>query len=142
MPSRRKKSPRAKYPSKKDDKPLTLLECVEQARLEAEQESYRKYRAIPTVVDGIKFASKREARRYGVLKLMRLAGQIHDLRLQVEFPLVVGGVLVSTYVADFTYREEPGNAYIVEDSKGFRTPVYKLKARLMKAVYGITIRET
>ena len=41
--------------------------------------SYRKYNARKTVVDGIKFDSKKEAARYSELKLMEKAGEIYNL---------------------------------------------------------------
>ena len=102
---------------------------------------YSKYRVKKTEVDGITFDSVREAKRYGTLKLMRLAGEVVDLRLQVAFPLAINGVLICTYVCDFTYRNQAGD-YIVEDAKGFLTREYKMKRKLMKAIYGITIVET
>jgi hypothetical protein len=99
-----------------------------------------KYRAVRTVVDGISFASKKEARRYSELKLMEKAGEIRDLCLQPRYVLNVNNVKVTTYVADFEYWT--GNRRIVEDCKGFRTDVYRLKAKLMDALYGIKIVET
>lgn len=101
-----------------------------------------KYSAQRTTVDGRTFASKKEARRYGQLKLREAAGEIRDLLLQVRFPLEVNGVLVCTYVADFVYLEASDWALVVEDTKGVRTDAYRLKAKLMRAVRGITIRET
>jgi len=99
-----------------------------------------KYRGIPTTCDGIKFASMKEARRYGELKLLLRAGRISDLRLQVRYPLEVNGHLVCTYVSDFDYIE--GGASVTEDVKGFKTPAYKIKRKLMAAIHGIVIRET
>jgi dsDNA-binding SOS-regulon protein len=64
-----------------------------------------KYGAVRTEVDGISFASKKEARRYSELKLLERAGEIADLQLQPRFPLTVNGVRVCTYVADFQYRD-------------------------------------
>ncbi len=100
-----------------------------------------KYRAIPTVIDGKKFASKKEAKRYTELKILNQIGEIHGLRLQVSFSLEVNGFHVCRYVADFVYFDKSGNK-IVEDVKGFLTPQYKLKRKLMKAVFGIEIKET
>jgi Protein of unknown function (DUF1064) len=100
---------------------------------------HSKYRNVPTVVGGIRVASKREARRWGELRLLERAGRISGLRRQVPFRLEINGQLVTTYVADFVYCE--AGAEIVEDSKGVRTAVYKLKAKLMRAVYGVEIRE-
>lgn len=111
-----------------------------------------KYRAVPTVVHGFRFASKAEASRYSELLLLGAAGQLRNLELQPRFDLHVGGVKVGTYVADFRYEERawaPGVLWsslpewrdVVEDVKGVRTPIYALKAKHMKAEYGITIRE-
>lgn len=101
----------------------------------------RKYRNQPIEVDGHKFASKAEARRYGELKLLERAGQIIDLRLQPKFPLEVNGELVCTYIGDFAYYLR--GARIVEDVKSpaSRTPAYRIKVKLLKALTGIVIRE-
>jgi Protein of unknown function (DUF1064) len=50
------------------------------------------------------------------------------------------GALVATYVADFSY--EQAGTMVVEDRKGIRTPAYRLKRRLMRALYGIDILES
>ena len=100
-----------------------------------------KYRNVPTRIDGIRFASKAEARRYQHLKLVQAAGRIHNLRLQPRYPIMVKGALVCTYVADFSYSEIPSGRYVVEDVKGVRTAIYRLKAKLMQAANGITITE-
>jgi ribosomal protein L25 (general stress protein Ctc) len=123
-----------------------------------------KYRAVPTVVDGIRFASKREAKRYQDLKLLERAGQIAGLvydKKQLRWPLAVNGELICTYEADFSYWVHVdgktlkviirGNIIetadvgkvrkVIEDSKGFKTPAYRLKRKLMKAIHGIEIKE-
>lgn len=92
-----------------------------------------KYNAKQTVVDGIKFPSKREAQRYCELKVLEKAGKIKRLELQVRFPLFVAGVKVATYIADFCYYDE--SRRIVEDCKGFLTPVYRLKKKMFEALY-------
>ena len=99
-----------------------------------------KYHAVRTTVDGITFASKKEAARFVELRLMERAGEIGQLTLQPVWPLVVNGVKICNYIADFQYRTPVGR--IVEDVKGVKTPVYKLKKKLMLAVYGIEIYET
>ena len=99
-----------------------------------------KYHAQPTLVDGIIFDSKGEATRYGQLKLLQQAGAITGLRLQVRYPLVVNDYKIGVYVADFVYCENGHE--VTEDFKGIRTPVYRLKRKLMAALYGIEIRET
>lgn len=98
-----------------------------------------KYRAVPTVVDGIRFASKKEARRYGELKLLLKGSQIESMDLQPRYECIVKGVKICDYVADFRYLQ--GENTIVEDVKGMKTPVYKLKKKLVEALYGITITE-
>lgn len=98
------------------------------------------------------YSSAKEARRAQELKLLAKAGKISDLREQVPFVLIPGqkrnGAVERPcrYVADFTYLE-PGPEYrpwatVVEDCKGYRTPEYKIKRKLMLWVHGIVIRET
>ena len=86
------------------------------------------------------FASKKEARRYNELHLLERAGHIRALVKQPKFYITVNGVDVCTYIADFCYFE--GEQRIVEDVKGFKTPIYRLKKKLMKAVMGIEVKET
>jgi hypothetical protein len=95
-----------------------------------------KYGAKPTVHDGIRFASKREASRYLELKLLQQAGRISNLRRQVRYRLVIE----TTYVADFVYDEK--GEEIVEDVKGHRTREYLQKKRQMAKQHNIEIRET
>ena len=101
-----------------------------------------KYGAVATVVDDIKFASKKEARRYGELKLLERAGQIADLRRQVPFKCVVEGAHICTYLMDFLYFDRSTKRLMHSETKGFKTPVYKLKKRLVEALYGIEIVES
>ena len=101
-----------------------------------------KYNATKTVVDGIKFDSKKEAARYQELKLMQKAGMINQLTLQPRFDLMVNGVKCGFYKADFQYVELKQGLRVVEDVKGVKTPVYNLKKKLIKAIYGIEIFET
>lgn len=103
----------------------------------------RKYRNTPTVLDGIRFDSKKEAERYAELKLLERGGIIKDLKTQVRFELIPknkNGRAVY-YVCDFTYTEN--GVLVVEDVKSqpTKTPVYRLKKRLMKEVHGIDIKE-
>jgi hypothetical protein len=100
-----------------------------------------KYRAVATTVDGIRFASKKEAARYGELKLLERAGHIDRLELQPAYQLVVDGIKVGVYKADFRYRDKRSGYFVVEDVKGVRTPVYKLKKKLVEALYAVRIRE-
>lgn len=109
--------------------------------------SVHKYRAVPTVVDGVRFASKAEAARYAELKLLEKAGEVKELELQPKFPLCAhprihgAGVKVCDYVADFRYRHGPRGVLVIEDVKGMKTPVYRLKKKWFEAQYGIEITE-
>ena len=104
--------------------------------------SRNKYRAKPTVIDGIRFASKAEGRRYGELKTMEQAGEITGLELQPKFNCVVNGMKICSYIADFRYFD--GNKRVVEDvkSRPTRTPAYRIKKKLVEALYpGVEITE-
>lgn len=105
-----------------------------------------KYRATKTTVDGITFDSRKEANRYLVLKGMEEDGLIEDLRRQVRYELVpafdVDGKHYRPvyYVADFVYTED--GKEVVEDVKGMRTDVYRLKSKLFARRYGMSVKET
>ena len=106
-----------------------------------------KYRNVPTFVDGHRFASKKEARRFKELKLLERANEIVGLVIHPRYEIKVNGVKICDYVADFGYElasPDPDYSFrpIIEDVKGVRTSTYRLKANLMKALYGITIKET
>lgn len=107
-----------------------------------------KYHARKTTVDGITFDSRREANRYLVLKGMEEEGAIEDLRRQVRYELIPAFDVDSKhyrpvfYVADFTYTDKEAGEEIVEDVKGMRTDVYKLKSKLFARRYGKAIKET
>lgn len=101
-----------------------------------------KYNNQKTVVNGIRFDSKREANRYCELLLLARTGEITNLQRQVRYALIPkqDGERACDYVADFVYTDKAGRT-IVEDVKGARTDVYKLKRKLMKWVHGITVEE-
>lgn len=99
-----------------------------------------KYGNKRTEVDGITFHSKREAARYQDLKLLERAGAIKDLRIQVPYLFELNDVRICRYFADFVYKEN--GREVVEDSKGKRTKDYMIKRKMMKAFYGVEIRET
>lgn len=112
--------------------------------------SFSKYRAIRVGEDGLpydksrhkeKFDSKKEYRRWCELKMLQDYGQISRLELQPCFELISGEDVVAHYKADFMYHEKDGRL-IVEDVKGMKTAMYRLKKKMMKACHGIEIRET
>tara|TARA_R100001443_G_C3359110_1_gene178673 strand:- start:1887 stop:2261 length:375 start_codon:yes stop_codon:yes gene_type:complete len=101
-----------------------------------------KFGAKKTIVDGITFDSKWESERYGQLRAMERGGIVTDLELQVKYDIVVNDIKICKYIADFVYKEESPDGEIkeiVEDAKGFETPEFKLKKKLMKAVHNIDI---
>jgi len=110
-----------------------------------QQRKASKFGNCPSTVEvpghrRMSFHSGKEAARAVQLGALEQAGAISGLRFQPRYPIDVNGARICTYVADFEY-EEKGNT-VVEDVKGVKTEVYKFKARLMKAVHGIEVRET
>lgn len=109
-----------------------------------------KYNSRKTTVDGFTFDSKKEAKRYLELKQMEKDGLIHNLQLQVPFELIPSfEILVDgkkrkrrkmEYIADFVYYIN--NVRIVEDVKGRKTEVYKIKKKIFEYKYKETIKET
>jgi hypothetical protein len=88
------------------------------------------------------YASQREAKRGWELEQLQAAGKITALQKQVSYgllPACAGYPRPLRYVADFCFIED--GKVIVEDAKGFATPVYRLKKRLMAQLLGIEIRE-
>lgn len=105
----------------------------------------------------IRFPSEKEARRYDYLLGLENQGVIRNLRLQVNFTLMEAytdsqghRMRAIRYVADFTYRQKTGAGdssdtweLVVEDvkSRATRTETYKIKRKMMKEQFGITIKE-
>lgn len=100
-----------------------------------------KYGAIRTAVDNLSFASRAEAARYQELTLLLQMQSIKQLRLQTKWPLIVNGITIGAYVSDFDYLDADTETLTVEDVKGMRTPLYKLKRKHFEAQYGIKITE-
>ena len=106
-----------------------------------------KYHSTPTEVNGIRFDSKREANRWAELRLLERAGKIEKLKRQVKYLLIPSqyrdGKCIereASYIADFVYVKD--GHLVVEDCKGFRTPEYKIKRKLMLQLYDIRLVET
>ena len=101
------------------------------------------------MVNGKTYDSRKEANRAEELYLLQRAGEIRNLREQVEFELlpVQHGRHRSErpvkYIADFVYEENTGSGWqqVVEDVKGYRTKDYIIKRKLMLDKYGISIKE-
>lgn len=104
-----------------------------------------KYSVSPPAertIDGEVLDSKREAKRYADLLLLRRAGAIHGLARQVSFACMdENRKVVERYVADFVYLDPKRGGWIVEDAKGLQTTEYRRKKRWMKSQLGIEIQE-
>jgi hypothetical protein len=102
-----------------------------------------KYRNHKTSFQGIIFASLAEKKRYQELLLLERAGQIRSLELQPRYNLIVNGHKLGFYRGDFRYVDAVTGQSVTEDVKSpvTRTAVYKLKKKLVKALYDIDIME-
>lgn len=100
-----------------------------------------KYGNKKVKIDGMLFDSQLEANRYFQLKLLEKAKEIKDLRRQVTFelqPKYKKGnkyILPINYIADFVYYDVKKKKTIVEDTKGFKTEVYKIKKKMFEYLY-------
>jgi hypothetical protein len=86
------------------------------------------------------FHSVGEFRRWRELLALQRAGVVSELERQVEYPICVAGLHVCSWFADFRYKQN--GKVVVEDFKGFRTEVYKLKKKFVEAIYKFRIFET
>lgn len=105
-----------------------------------------KYNNRKIRVGGEVFDSKREYNRWCELRLLERSGIIQNLQRQVKFRLIDSQKTPERaerpcdYIADFVYYEN--GKRVVEDCKGMRTDVYKIKRKLMLEKYNISIKET
>lgn len=107
--------------------------------LQAVKAQRSKYRNTKVTANGKKFDSIIERDRYFFLLDQQSQGKIKNLRCQVRYEIPVKDVHICDYVADFVYESSAGNT-IVEDTKGFVTPIFKLKSKLMRAIHGIDLK--
>lgn len=97
-----------------------------------------KYRAVKTkCASGHMHDSALEASRCNDLHVLQGTGELSRLELQPEFPVRVNGIQVFTYRADFSWFAN--DCQVIEDCKGFKTPVYRLKKKLVEAYYPGTV---
>ncbi len=100
-----------------------------------------KYHNKKTVIDGITFDSKKEAQRYAELRLLEKADEINCLDLQPKFTLQEGfkkngkAYKPITYIADFMYWDTRLKTTVVEDVKGVKTEVFRIKQKMLEANY-------
>lgn len=106
--------------------------------------SYNKFKAIKTEYRGKTFDSKKEANyalRLDVLKKSTDINQrVEKYECQVPFEITLNGIKICKYILDFRVTFTSGKVEFV-DVKGVKTPVYKLKKKLVEAQYGILIKE-
>ena len=106
-----------------------------------QQKCNSKYKAKKTIVDGIRFDSQKEANRYLELKLLEKQGLIKYIDRQTRFELQPSykkngkTIRAIYYIADFVYFDKAKKKMIIEDTKGFRTEVYKLKKKIFEYKY-------
>ena len=121
-----------------------------------------KYNNSKVSVDGLTFASRKEANRYYELKLLEKNGEIKNLETQVKFVLlpsqrepgkfgsVKPGKIIErelSYIADFVYTDVSTGQMVVEDVKGYRATdaaayrVFVIKRKLMLYMLGIRVKE-
>jgi len=102
-----------------------------------------KYHNRKTEFAGRVFDSRKEADRYQELLWMQQAGLIQDLESQPRYDLIVNGHKLGFYRGDFRYKDVATDSVILEDVKSpaTRTAVYRLKKKLVKALYGVEIIE-
>jgi hypothetical protein len=92
-----------------------------------------KYKNIITEYQGIKFHSKKEAKRYGDLLLLQKMNYIKDLVIQPKIPLIVNNKTIGSYIGDFKYFDNKLKKTVIEDvkSKATITPLYRLKKKIL-----------
>ena len=102
-----------------------------------------KYKNKKVVRGGIKYDSGKEAKRALDLEIKQRKGEVSELKRQVRFVLQDSFKMPSkktkqgfetikeiAYVADFTYFM--GGQFYIEDVKGYKTPEYKIKAKMLR----------
>lgn len=98
-----------------------------------------KYKSKKTICNQMhKHASKKEAHRCDELTILEGQGKIKELKQQPIFPVQhkfkFQGKTIRpiAYVADFSYFDCGKERYVIEDTKGFKTPIYLIKIKLLK----------
>jgi Protein of unknown function (DUF1064) len=88
------------------------------------------------------YASKYEASVAQNLDVLYRAGKINNLQEQVPFTLVQGNGKIRPirYISDFVWFDLKGVRHVA-DAKGVKTPVYRLKRKMMMLLHGIEIEE-
>ena len=90
-----------------------------------------KYNAIKQTYNGEIFDSKKELNRFMELEILLRAREISDLEVHPKFDVMVNGVKIGRYTADFRYKK--GSDVIVEDvkSRATKTRDYVLRKKIL-----------
>jgi hypothetical protein len=83
------------------------------------------------------FASTREYRWLLDLLLLQKAAKIVNLQVQPAFPLVINGVEVGKYTADFAYTADGSRKVI--DVKGYMTEETAFRIKVAEAVHNMHV---
>lgn len=107
-----------------------------------------KFGAIKTIVDGIKFDSKKEANYYQLLVLQKNAKnkseRVVKIQLQPRFDININYINIGFYKADFRVKYADERIEIIDVKglkKGSAYQLFKLKKKLVEALYDIEIIE-
>ena len=98
-----------------------------------------KYKAIKTTIDGINFASKKEAEHYADLKKRLNKREITDLMIQPIFPIEINGVKICRVILDFKYWDVKLKCWMYIDVKGMYTAISRLKHKMCEAQHRILV---
>lgn len=101
-----------------------------------------KYNSKGVRINGKFFHSAREGRRYQQLLVLQSIGHIRDLETQVPLTVFINGIKITTLRLDFRYTRVSDGKVIHDECKGFRTPEYILKKKMVEAYFGIEILES
>ena len=78
-----------------------------------------KYNAKRQLYKGIRFDSKKELNRYLILEQMQMKNYISELEIHPVYPLLVNGIKIGRYTADFKYKNKDGE-------ETFKSPAWGL----------------
>lgn len=110
-----------------------------------EKKKKTKYNAKPTMYNGVRYHSKKEAKYAERLDLLQSVGEIEKWERQVKFSIDINEVHICNYFCDFKVYYNDRIEYV--DIKGYRNPssgayqIFRLKKKCVKAIYNIDIIE-
>lgn len=86
--------------------------------------------------NGVIYHSKSEAMYAFELDRQKAAGIIHSWEPQIPLPIRLNGIHICNVVVDFRVRDTPAGEWRHIEVKGWETDIYKLKRKLLFAMYG------